>query len=73
MKWAINSLRYYLQGHQFILEMDHRALQWLHKMNDANMRITGWYLALQPYNFTVKYRPGKSNVVADWLSHSPDC
>ena len=65
MKWAINSLRYYLLGRQFILETDPCALQWLNKMQDANMRIAGWYLALQPYNFTVKYRPGKSNLVAD--------
>ncbi|KAK7907616.1 hypothetical protein WMY93_016228 [Mugilogobius chulae] len=68
MKWAIDSLRYYLLGRHFTLETDHRALQWLHRMRDANTRIAGWYLALQPYNFTVQYRPGKTNVVADCLS-----
>lgn len=68
MKWAIDTLRYYLLGRHFILETDHRALQWLHRMRDANMRIAGWYLSLQPYNFTVCYRSGKSNVVADCLS-----
>lgn len=68
MKWAIDSLRYYLLGRHFYLETDHRALQWLHRMKDANMRIAGWYLSLQPYNFTVQYRSGKSNVVADGLS-----
>ncbi|XP_051809284.1 E3 ubiquitin-protein ligase RNF31-like isoform X4 [Acanthochromis polyacanthus] len=68
VKWAVDSLRYYLLGRHFVLETDHRALQWLHKMKDANNRITGWYLSLQPYDFTVRYRPGKSNVVADCLS-----
>ncbi|TKS65328.1 Retrovirus-related Pol polyprotein from transposon 17.6 [Collichthys lucidus] len=68
MKWAIDTLRYYLLGRHFFLETDHRALQWLHRMRDANMRIAGWYLALQPYDFTVNYRSGKSNVVADCLS-----
>lgn len=68
MKWAIDSLRYYLLGRHFILETDHRALQWLHRMRDANMRLTGWYLALQPYDFTVRYRSGKTNIVADFLS-----
>ena len=68
MKWAIDTLRYYLLGRHFVLETDHRALQWLHRMRDANMRIAGWYLALQPYDFTVKYRSGKSNVAADCLS-----
>ena len=68
MKWAIDTLRYYLLGRHFILETDHRALQWLNRMRDANMRIAGWYLALQPYDFTVRYRSGRSNVVADCLS-----
>ncbi|CAL9691326.1 unnamed protein product [Knipowitschia caucasica] len=72
VKWAVESLRYYLLGRHFILETDHRALQWLHKMRNANNRITGWYLSLQPYNFTVQYRPGKSNVVADCLSRSAE-
>ncbi|KAL3967106.1 alpha-2-macroglobulin-like protein [Sarotherodon galilaeus] len=68
MKWAIEALRYYLLGRHFTLETDHRALQWLNRMRDANARIAGWYLSLQPYDFTVQYRPGKSNVVADCLS-----
>ncbi|XP_028253710.1 uncharacterized protein LOC114429061 [Parambassis ranga] len=68
MKWAIDALRYYLLGRHFYLETDHRALQWLHRMKDANMRIAGWYLALQPYNFTVRYRAGNTNTVADCLS-----
>ncbi|KAJ0044064.1 hypothetical protein NL108_006172 [Boleophthalmus pectinirostris] len=72
VKWAVDSLRYYLLGRHFVLETDHRALQWLHKMKDANNRITGWYLSLQPYNFTVQYRPGKSNVVADCLSRTAE-
>lgn len=68
VKWAVESLRYYLLDRHFILETDHRALQWLHQMKDSNMRITRWYISLQPYNFTVQYRAGKSNVVADSLS-----
>lgn len=45
MKWAVESLKYYLLGRDFVLETDHRALQWLQKMQDANMRIAGWYLS----------------------------
>lgn len=30
MKWAVELLRYYLLGRHFVLETDHRALQWLH-------------------------------------------
>ncbi|XP_035993666.1 uncharacterized protein LOC118563362 [Fundulus heteroclitus] len=49
-------------------EMGYRGSKWLRKMRDANARIAGWYLALQPFDFTVQYKPGKANVVADCLS-----
>lgn len=68
MKWALDSLRYYLLGRHFTLETDHRALQWLNNMKDTNARITRWYLSLQPYQFTVLHRPGRENLTADFLS-----
>ena len=72
IKWALDSLRYYLLGRPFQLEMDHRALQWLGRMRDTNSRVTRWYLSLQPYSFTVTYRPGASNGVVDFLSRIPE-
>ncbi|KAL2102153.1 hypothetical protein ACEWY4_001321 [Coilia grayii] len=71
VKWALDSFRYYLLGRDFTLETDHRALQWLGRMKDTNARITRWFLALQPYRFTVRYRAGKQNTVADFLSRHP--
>lgn len=71
VKWALDTLKYYLLGRDFILETDHRALQWLGRMKDSNARITRWFLALQPYRFTVQYRAGKQNTVADFLSRHP--
>ncbi|XP_014857306.1 PREDICTED: uncharacterized protein LOC106926725 [Poecilia mexicana] len=47
MKWAIEALRYYLLGRHFILETDHRALQWLRRMRDANARKSVQNLGLQ--------------------------
>lgn len=72
MKWAIEALRYYLLGRCFLLETDHRALQGLGGIRDANALIAGWYLALQPFDSTVQYKPGKFNVVADCLSRIPE-
>ncbi|XP_066509706.1 uncharacterized protein [Hoplias malabaricus] len=68
IKWALDSLKYYLLGHDFVLETDHKALQWIQRMKDSNARITRWYLSLQPYRFTIRYRKGTHNVTADYLS-----
>ncbi|XP_067442125.1 uncharacterized protein [Thunnus thynnus] len=72
IKWALDTLKYYLIGKEFVLETDHRALQWIHKMKDTNARITRWYLSLQPYRFQVQYRPGNKNVIADFLSRDSE-
>ncbi|XP_051954641.1 ankyrin repeat and SOCS box protein 2 isoform X2 [Xyrauchen texanus] len=58
IKWAVLTLRYYLLRWAFTLCFDHAPLQWLHRMKDANARITHWYLALQPFKFGVVHRPG---------------
>ncbi|TKS64962.1 Retrovirus-related Pol polyprotein from transposon 412 [Collichthys lucidus] len=70
IRWAVGALRYYLLGRPFTLCSDHAPLQWLHRMKDANARITRWYLALQPFKFTVVHRPGAQMAVADFLSRS---
>ncbi|KAM7394882.1 hypothetical protein PAMA_006561 [Pampus argenteus] len=71
IKWALESLRYYLLGREFDLETDHRALTWINSMKDHNSRLTRWYISLQPYRFTIRHRAGKANVVADYLSRLP--
>lgn len=72
IKWALESLQYYLLGREFDLETDHRALTWINSMKDHNSRLTRWYLSLQPFKFIVRHRPGKSNKVADYLSRLPN-
>ncbi|XP_063334794.1 uncharacterized protein si:ch211-282j22.3 isoform X1 [Pelmatolapia mariae] len=71
IKWALDSFRYYLLGREFILETDHKALQWIERMKDTNGRITRWYLAIQPFRFTINHIPGKDNCTADCLSRCP--
>ncbi|XP_028437739.1 uncharacterized protein LOC114558153 [Perca flavescens] len=70
IKWALDSLRYYLLGREFTLETDHKALQWMERMKDSNGRITRWYLALQTFRFNIQHIPGKNNLTADYLSRS---
>uniref|UniRef100_A0AAV2MN91 SCAN box domain-containing protein n=1 Tax=Knipowitschia caucasica TaxID=637954 RepID=A0AAV2MN91_KNICA len=71
IKWALESLQYYLLGREFDLETDHRALTWMNSMKDHNSRLTRWYLSLQPFQFQIRHRAGKTNVVADYLSRLP--
>ncbi|XP_073721145.1 uncharacterized protein [Misgurnus anguillicaudatus] len=71
LKWALDSLKYYLLGRDFLIESDHKALKWLHEMKDTNSRLTRWFLSIQPFRFIVKYCPGSENKAADFLSRSP--
>ena len=72
IKWALDSLRYYLLGREFDLQTDHRALTWIQTMKDRNARVTRWYLELQPFKFCVWHKAGKENVTADYLSRLPN-
>lgn len=58
VKWALETLRYYLLGAPFELVTDHAPLTWLNRMKDTNARLTRWYLSLQPYKFKITYKKG---------------
>jgi len=60
----------YLYGKHFILETDHRPLQYLQRQKPNNPRLMRWSLQLQPYSFTIKVIPGVENIGADYLSRS---
>lgn len=68
--WAVQKLREYLLGVEFVIETDHSPLQWLESMKSSNQRLMRWSLALQEYHFTIRHIPGKDNTVADMLSRS---
>jgi len=68
IKLGVQAFRVYLLGRPFLIQTDHRALEWLDRLKDNNHRLTRWSLALQPYQFTVTYRAGKANGNADALS-----
>ncbi|KAL0155557.1 hypothetical protein M9458_049820, partial [Cirrhinus mrigala] len=40
IKWALESLWYYLLGREFDLETDHQALSWINTMKDHNARVS---------------------------------
>lgn len=69
--WAIGLFRPYLYGRRFELVTDHAALSWLMKSKDLTGRLHRWALKLQEMDFSITYRPGSTNVVADALSRAP--
>uniref|UniRef100_K7GIQ8 Reverse transcriptase RNase H-like domain-containing protein n=1 Tax=Pelodiscus sinensis TaxID=13735 RepID=K7GIQ8_PELSI len=70
VKWALETLRYYLLGNPFKLVTDHAPLRWLQSMKESNSRIMRWYLALQPYTFEVQHRQGTRHGKADFFSRA---
>uniref|UniRef100_A0ABD2WGN0 RNA-directed DNA polymerase n=1 Tax=Trichogramma kaykai TaxID=54128 RepID=A0ABD2WGN0_9HYME len=69
--WALNKFRSYLLGNYVEIRTDHQALTYLKSCKFLSNRLTCWSLAIQDYNFDIKYIPGKKNVLADQLLRPP--
>ena len=65
---AVKNFKAYFLGCSFILQTDHKALQWLNQFKEKNARLTRWSLILQPFIFIVQHRRGQANVNAEALS-----
>ncbi len=62
--FAIESFQHYLQGHEFVVECDHRNLLYLHRATAP--KLIRW--RLQAFDYRVVHIPGRENVVADGMS-----
>lgn len=69
--WALNKWRVYLLGSRFYVYTDHRACSYLNTCRLLSPRITRWVLALQEYDYEIRYISGKENIVPDILSRAP--
>lgn len=65
---TIKEFRVYLYGRYFILVTDHKALCYLFDMKDPGTRLFRQKIDLLEYNFSIIYRSGLQNHVADALS-----
>ena len=69
--WSICKFaRYLLCGPKFLLQTDHKPLEFIRTGALINRRIARWALILQTYNFDVEYLPGNQNHFADFLSRN---
>ena len=66
--WAVQKFRTYLHGHRFVVHTDHASLKWLNDARFNNSKLERWALRLQEHDFTVAYKKGSENLVADALS-----
>lgn len=62
-KWRI-----YLTGQEFDIFTDHSPLRYLQTQKTLSPRQTRWMMDLSDFDFTIHYKPGKQNIVADSLS-----
>jgi hypothetical protein len=70
--WGCEHFHLYLFGSNFTLITDHKPLEIIFNNGKSRppARIERWRLRLQPYDFTVTYRPGSNNP-ADYMSRHP--
>lgn len=66
--YAMNKFQHYITGYPTFLHTDHVAIKYLMNKPVTPGRITRWLLLLQEFDITIVDKPGKDNVVADFLS-----
>jgi len=69
--YAINKFKHYITGCPVVLYIDHSAIKYLANKPITNGKVTRCLILLQEFNITIKDRPGKENLVADFLSRVP--
>ena len=71
--WALNKLRYHLNGRSCLVKTDSAVVKWVVERKDLtkNSRLARWVADLQGFDVVVKHLSGLKNVVADALSRNP--
>ena len=72
--WAIRKFRHYLIGAPFVIQTDHKPLEWLESSKSSrarSQRLERWSLELRAYDFHIVHRPGSTNQHTDALSRRP--
>ena len=67
--YSINKFRHYITGYPKFVHTDHSAIKYLMNKPVTNSIVTKWLLLLQEFDITIIDKPGKENVVTDFLPH----
>ena len=65
---ALRVWQHYLRPKEFIVHTDHESLKYLKAQHNLNKRHARWVAFIETFPFVIKYKNGKSNIVADALS-----
>lgn len=68
--FGIEHFRGYIEGTRFCVITDCAALKWLNNLREPTGRLARWSLRLSQFDFEIRHRPGKQNVVPDALSRA---
>ncbi|KAI5316983.1 hypothetical protein L3X38_036690 [Prunus dulcis] len=66
--FAVQKWRPYLLGRKFVVRTDQRSLRHLWEQKITTTAQEKWLVKLMGYDFTIEYKKGKENLVADALS-----
>jgi hypothetical protein len=70
---ALQTWHQYLLGNVVHIYTDHKRLKYIFTQPDLNMRQRRWLKLIKDYELEVHYHLGKTNVMADALSHKAHC
>ncbi|XP_071917073.1 uncharacterized protein [Coffea arabica] len=65
---ALQTWQHYLRPREFVLHTDHESLKHIKSQDKLSKRHERWITFIDSFTFVIKYKTGKTNVVADALS-----
>ncbi len=65
---SLKKLRHCIIGYQTFVHTNHVVIKYLMNKPNVNAIIIRWFLLLQQFNLTIIDKPGRENVVVDFLS-----
>ena len=74
--FGVKRFHSFLYGHQFVIQSDHKPLQYILSENKAvspmaSARLQRWAVILGGYQYSIKYKPGNKQGNVDALSRLP--